>query len=93
MRKLKVGKMAIVGPKTWVKPFGKNVNFSTFSTSCIYSLERRFNVLEYRKTHFPWPILREKKNGKIAIFGAKPLVNQFVKMSIFRLFEQFVFMA
>ena len=85
--------MAALGPKTWVNPFGKNVNFSTFSTSCINSLERRFNVLEYRKRHFPWPILREKKNGKIAIFGAKPWVNLFVKMSIFRLFDHFVFIA
>ena len=27
--------------------------FSTFWTSCFYSLERRFFVLEYRKTYFP----------------------------------------
>ena len=29
-RKKKVGKMAIFGPKAWVNPFGKNVNFMTF---------------------------------------------------------------
>ena len=28
-------------------------NFSTFWTSCFYSLERRFYVFEYRKRHFP----------------------------------------
>ena len=41
--KKKVGKMTIFGPKPW-----KNVNFLTFGTSCFYSLERRFLVLEYR---------------------------------------------
>ena len=45
----------------------------TFSTSCFYSQERRFFVLEYQKTHFPalhylkkeveeWPIL-DKHHG------------------------------
>ena len=42
--------------KSW-----KNVNFSTFSTSCFYSLEKRFFVLEYRKTHFPRLYCLEKK--------------------------------
>ena len=31
----------------------KNVNFSTVSTSCFYSLDRRFLVLEYCKRNFP----------------------------------------
>ena len=44
--------MAIFGPKAWVNPFLKNVNFSTFQTSCFYSLEKRFFVLEYHKKHF-----------------------------------------
>ena len=35
------------------KPLWKIVNFSTFWTSCFYSLQRRFFVLEYRKRHFP----------------------------------------
>ena len=37
---------------------------ATFSTCCFYSLERRFLVLEYRKT-FSWPILPKQilKNG------------------------------
>ena len=49
----------------------KNVNYWTFWTSCIYSLERRFFVLWYRKRHFSglyclkkklekWPFLDEK---------------------------------
>ena len=40
--------MANFGPKPW-----KNINFSTFSTSTFYNLEKRFLVLEYRKTTFP----------------------------------------
>ena len=45
--------MAIFGSKPWVNRLRKNVNFSTFWTSCFYSLERRFFVLEYYKRHFP----------------------------------------
>ena len=48
----------------------KNVNFSTFGTSCFYCLETRFFNLEYRKSHFPnlqclkkrlekWPYLNQ----------------------------------
>ena len=48
---------AILGEiKSW-----KNVNFSTFLTSCFYSLEKRFFVLEYRKTQFPRLYCLEKK--------------------------------
>ena len=39
--------------KTMSYPLWKYVNFSTFWTSCFYSLERCFFVLEYRKRHFP----------------------------------------
>ena len=42
-KKKKVGKMAICGPKPWVNPLWKNVNFWTLSTSCFFSLERRVN--------------------------------------------------
>ena len=38
-------------------------------------------------------IALKKKVGKIAIFGPKPWVNVFGKMSIFRLFEFLVFIA
>ena len=74
-------------------PLWKNVNFSTFWTSCFYSLERRFFVLEYRKRHFPGLNCLKKKVGKMALFGPKPWVNPFGKMSIFRLFELLVFIA
>ena len=74
-------------------PLWKNVNFSTFQNFCFYSLERLFFVLEYRKKHFPGLYCLKRKVGKMAIFGPKPWVNPFGKMSIFRLFELFVFIA
>ena len=85
--------MAIFGPKPWVNPFGKNFNFSPFGTSCFYSLERGFFVLEYRKRHFRGLYCLKKEVGKMAIFGPEPWVNPFGKMSIFRVFELFVFIA
>ena len=42
---------------------------------------------------FSWPILAQIKLPKMATFGPKPWVNPFGKMSIFRLFELFVFIA
>ena len=74
--------MAIFGPKPW-----KNLNFSTFRTSCFYRLERRFLVLKYRKTHFRGLHCLRKKVGKMAIFGPKPWVNSFEKISFFRLLK------
>ena len=85
--------MAIFGPKPGVNPFGKNVNFSTYWTSCFYSLERHFIVLEYHKTLFSGLYWLKKKYGKMAIFEPKPWVNPFAKMSIFRLFGLLVFIA
>ena len=91
--KREIGKMDKFGPKPWANPFKKNFNFSTFWTSCFYSLDRRFFVLEYRKRHFPVLYCLKKKVGKMAIFGPKPWVNPFGKMSIFRLFKLLVFIA
>ena len=54
--------MASFGPKPWVNPRWKNLNFSTFWTSCFYSLNWRFFILEYRKTHFPGLFRPKKKN-------------------------------
>ena len=59
-----------------------------------YSLERRFFVLEYHKTHFPGLYcLKKKTGGKMANFGPKQWNNSFRKMSIFRLFQLVVFIA
>ena len=83
--------MAIFGPKP--STLWKNVNFRTFQSSCFYSLERPFFVLEYHKRHFAGLYCLKKKVGKMAIFGPKPWVNPFAKMSIFGLFELVVFIA
>ena len=48
-----------------------------------FSPERRFFGLEYHKRHFPSLYCQKKKVGKMAIFGPKPWVNPFGKMSIF----------
>ena len=64
--------MAIFGPKAWVNPFAKISIFRVFELVLfIYSLERRFFALEYRKTHFPGLYCLKKKVGKMAIFGPK----------------------
>ena len=47
----------------------KKGNFLTFKTSCFYSLEKRFFVVEYRKTDFPGLYyLKKKKERKLANF-------------------------
>ena len=60
-------------------------------TSCFHILERPLFVLEYRKRHFSGLFCLKKKVRKMAIFIPKPWVNPFGKMSIFRLFQLFVF--
>ena len=52
MPKKKSSKNGHFWTKTKGNPFGKKANLSPFSTSCFYSLERRFFALEYRKRHF-----------------------------------------
>ena len=69
--------MAIFGPKPRVNPFGKISIFPFMELGFFYSLERRFFVLEYRKTHFPGLYCLKEKDGKWAIFdqnnGLTPL--------------------
>ena len=71
--------------KPWVNSFGKMSIFLLFRTSCFYSVDRRFFVLEYCKRHFS-VLYRLKKKLLKWPFGPKPWVNAFGKMSIFRLF-------
>ena len=89
--KKKVEKMAIFEPKLWVNPFRKMSIFSIFWTSCFYSLERRFFVLEYSKRHFPGLHCLKKKVGKMAIFGPIPWVNPLWKNVNFSIFWTFCF--
>ena len=69
------------------QPSLKNINFSTFWTSCFYSVERRFFVIEYPERHFPCLCCLKRQVGLMVIFGQKPWVNPFVKMSIFFTFR------
>ena len=69
----------------------KKCKFLTLKTSCFYSEERRFFVLEYRKRHFPCLNSQKRKVGKMVIFGPNPWVNPLKKMSIFRLFQLLFF--
>ena len=64
--KKKVGKMSIFRPKPWINPFGKMPIFGLFGTSCFYSLERRFLVVEYRNRHFPMLYCLKKKVEKLS---------------------------
>ena len=91
--KINVEKMAIFEPKPLVNPFGKMSIFFTFWTFCFHSLERLFSNLEYRKRHFSGLYCLKKKVERMAIFGPKPWVNPFGKMSIFRSFDLRVFIA
>ena len=65
----------------------KNFNFSTFWTSCFYSLERLFFCSRISWKTFSWPILPKKTQfGKMAFFGPKHWVNPFGKMFILSTF-------
>ena len=78
----------------WTKTMvWKNVNFSTFWTSSLYTLQRRFSVLGYGKRYFPGLRCLKKRVRKMAIFWPKPWVQPFGKMSNFRLFGLLVFIA
>ena len=55
------------------EPLWKNLNFSTFWNSCFYSLERRFFVLKYRKTHFPGVYGRKRKSWRNGHFWTKTM--------------------
>ena len=61
----------------------KKSKFSDFLASCFNSLERRFFVVEYRKTYFPGLYCLKKKVGKMAIFGPKPWVTPLEKCQFF----------
>ena len=72
----------------------RSVAFTASSIgSCFYSLEKRFLVPQYHKTHFLAYIAKREKHEKMANFGPKPRPNPFGKMSTLRLFELLIFVA
>ena len=92
LQKKKVEKIAIFGLKPWVNPIGKKKFFDFLNFLFLQPRKAFFHSRIAEKTFF-WLIFPEKKVGKMAIFGPKPWVNPFGKMSIFRLFEHLVFIA
>ena len=91
--KKKFEKMAIFGPKPWVNTFGKMSIFPLFELLVFIAQKNVFLALEYHKRLFPGLYFLKKKVGKMAIFGPKQWVTPFGKMSIFRSFELYVFIA
>ena len=85
--------MAIFGRKPWINPFGKMSIFRVFELFVVIAKEGVFRCGISLNT-FSWAILRKiKKFGKMVIFVPKPRVKLFLRMSIFRVFELFVFIA
>ena len=85
--------MAIFGPNPWVNPFGK---MSIFRLLELLVFIAQIGACLFQKTVkdiFLAYIALKKKGGKMAMFGPKPQVNPFGKISIFRLFEVLVFIA
>ena len=79
----------------WTKTMGKIEKlsiFRLFELLVFLGQKRVFSFQNIIKQIF-LAYIAEKKVGKMAIFGPKPWVNSFGKMSIFRLFELLVFIA
>ena len=85
--------MANFERKPWVNPFRKMLVFRLFELLVFIAQESVFSVLQYFKRHFPGPYCLIKNLEKTAIFGPKPWVNFFGRMSIFRFFGLVVFIA
>ena len=64
--------MAIFGPKPWLNPLGKMSIFRLFELP-VFIVERRFFVLEYRETHFPFLNCLKRKSWKNGYFWTKTM--------------------
>ena len=85
--------MAIFGPKPWVNPFGIRSIFRLFELLVFIAFKGAFSLYNIVNKFFSPMCLKKKKLRKMAIFGPKPWVNPFGKMSTFQLFELHVFIA
>ena len=85
--------MAIFLPKPWVNPFGKISIFRSFEVFVFIAQKVVFSLQNIVKVIFLACIALKKKVGKMAFFRPKQWVNTFGKISIFRFFELFVFIA
>ena len=85
--------MANFGPKAWNNPFGKMSVFRLFEILFFYSLERRFFVLEYQKTHFPGLYCLKKKVVKWPILDQNRGLTPLEKSHFFDFLKFFFFIA
>ena len=85
--------MAIFGPKPWVNPFEKMSIFRLFELLVFIAQKGVFSFQNIVKDIFLAYLALKKQVGKMAIFGPKPWVNPFGKMSVFRLLELLIFIA
>ena len=85
--------MAIFGPKPWVNHFGKMSIFRLFELQVFIAQKGDFSIQNIEKVLCLTYSAKKKNVGKMAIFGTKPWVNPFGKMSIFRILELLVFIA
>ena len=85
--------MAIFGPKPWVNHFGKMSISRLFQLLVFIAQKGFFSFQNICKRYFFGLQCLKNKVGKMALFGPKPWVNPFGKMSIFRLYQLLVFIA
>ena len=85
-------KMAIFGPRPWVNPFGKLSIFPLYEL-LVFIPQKGVSTLQNIVKDIFLAYITEKKKLKMAIFGPKPWVNPYGKMSIFQLFGLLVFIA
>ena len=83
--------MAIFRLKPWVNPFGKMSIFRLFEVHVFITQKGVFSFQNIVKVIFQAYIAPKKTVGKMAMFGPKPWVNPFRKMSILRVFQLLVF--
>ena len=77
--------------KTMGYPVWKNVNFSTYCTSCFLSLERCFFAVEYLKRHFPGLYWKKKKLPKWPFLDQKHGLSPLVKCQFIEILNLFFF--
>ena len=85
--------MAILGPKPWINLFRKMSFFRILELLVFITQKGVFSIQIIEKVILLTYTAEKKNVTKMAIFGPKPWVNLFGKMSIFRLFEPQVFIA
>ena len=85
LKKKKMEKWPFLDQNHGLSPFEK-CQFFDFLNFLFLQPRKAFSALEYRQRHFPGLYCLKKKGGKMAIFGPKPWVNPFGKMSSLRRF-------